>query len=309
VKNANDLVALLKRKYKDSFSFRHWLDIDAGGKRVYGPKDGEGYVFCDGTNGMPLLSLSNGCIGKDERSTIMTYPVFLTDRGTTIDFKNGIWEDGSYSSKKLRFINLAALNHHSTYCGMTSAVKNYLGITDISGGADPFNNGRLTDEYYNFHSFCLNKWSPGPVPGMLGAEVGVFMNTIRRADLNIITAEWTGLSSRTIPPIARTRAVLASEDPVALDYHAAKYILYPNSKIPLHDPDNKRSPSFDYLKECSGKNGGIMGKSTNVTSYDFLSQSLQKEDDLVIHGDILWKTGIKQMAKYIILRSNILSLK
>jgi hypothetical protein len=42
----------------------------------------------------------------------------------------------------------------------------------------------------------------------------------RKADLNIISAEWTGLSSRTDPPIARTQAVLASIDPVALDYLA-----------------------------------------------------------------------------------------
>ena len=62
----------------------------------------------------------------------------------------------------------------------------------------------------------------GPKAGMLGAEVGVFMKTIRKADLNITTAEWIGISSRVDPPIAHTRALLASTDPVALDYHAYK---------------------------------------------------------------------------------------
>jgi hypothetical protein len=132
------------------------------------------------------------------------------------------------------------LNHHSTYCGATSAVKNYLGVTDLSGGPDPQDRGKLTDAYYNFHSFPFNKWAPGPAAGMLGAEVGVFMNAIRRADLNITTAEWTGLASRVDPPAARTRAVLASSDPVALDYHAFKYVLYPNSGIKVHNPDERR---------------------------------------------------------------------
>jgi hypothetical protein len=44
----------------------------------------------------------------------------------------------------LKFVNFAALNHHSTYCGMTSTIKNYLGVSDLSGGPDPFNDGKLT---------------------------------------------------------------------------------------------------------------------------------------------------------------------
>jgi hypothetical protein len=159
-----------------------------------------------------------------------------------VDFKNGIWEKDSYTDQPLKFINCAALNHHSTHCGATSAIKNYLGVSDLSGGADPSKGGRLTGNYYNFHSFPFNKWGPGPEPGMIGAEIGVFLNSIRKADLNITTAEWVGLASRTATPVARTRAVLACEDPVALDYHATKYILFPNSKIAFHNPDNPESP-------------------------------------------------------------------
>ncbi|GAI78167.1 unnamed protein product, partial [marine sediment metagenome] len=125
-----------------------------------------------------------------------------------------------------------------------------LGINDISGGPDPRDGGHLIGDYYNFHSFPFNKWTPGPKPGLLGTEIGVFMNTIRKADLNITTAEWIGLASRMEPPIAHTRTILASSDPVALDYHAFKYILYPNSKLMLHDPDNECSPTCQYLKHC-----------------------------------------------------------
>jgi len=132
----------------------------------------------------------------------MTYPIFTTDRGNVVDFKNGIWEKGAYTEQPLKFINFAVLNHHSTYCGATSAIKNYLGVTDLSGGPDPAEGGRLDGRYYNFHSFPLNKWSHGPVPGMLGGEIGTFMNTVRKADLNITTAHWTGLASRTDLPTA-----------------------------------------------------------------------------------------------------------
>jgi len=268
IHNFNNLSKHLKKKYGERFSTCHWVDADAGGRRVYGPSDGTGYVYCDGTGGVPLINFDNGAAGDDFREVIMTYPIFKTHKGTVVDFKNGIWENGAYTEKPLKFINFAALNHHSTYCGATSAIKNYLGITDLSGGPDPNEDGKLTEKYYNFHSFPFNKWAPGPKPGMIGAEIAVFMNTIRKADVNITTAEWVGLASRTEPPVARTKAVLASTDAVALDYHAARYLLYPNSKIPIHNPDDPKRPLNQYLIKCSEKNGGIFDeKHVNVTSF------------------------------------------
>jgi hypothetical protein len=95
-----------------------------GGKRVYSPADGPGYVFCDGTGGLPKIEIDNGVAGKGFRKTIMTYPIFKTDRGTMVDLKNGVWEKGEYTDRPLRFINLAGINHHSTWCGISSTVKN-----------------------------------------------------------------------------------------------------------------------------------------------------------------------------------------
>jgi hypothetical protein len=174
IRNMNDLSGYLKKQYAEKFSTCHWIDVEAGNKRVSGPQNGPGYVYCDGTGGVPLLEFENASQGKDRRSVIMTYPIFKTDKGMIVDFKNGVWEKGAYTGQPLRFVNFAALNHHSLYCGATSAVKNYLGITDLSGGPDPKNGGKLTEEYYNFHSFPFDKWSPGPVPGMIGAEIGYF---------------------------------------------------------------------------------------------------------------------------------------
>lgn len=303
VANMNQLCQHLKKDYGVRFSVCHWIDVDEGGKRVFGPSDGCGYVYCEGSNGVPLITCENGADGTDHRITIMTYPIFKTDKGTTIDFKNGIWERGSYTGQPLRFINFAALNHHSTYCGATSAIKNYLGVTDLSGGPDPNNDGRLTKDYYNFHSFPFNKWAPGPEPGMVGAEVGVFLKTIRKADLNITSAEWIGLSSRIDPPVSHTRAVLACSDPVALDYHATKYILFPNSKLGIHNPDHRNSPLHQYLVKCAEAGGGIYDeKYVKVMSYDFKAKAIQKDDELVVVGDKKWGNNVKALMKYLFLR-------
>ncbi len=303
INNMNEFSLHLKNLYGVKYSTLHWIDVGAGNKRVNGPEEGTGYVYCDGTGGVPLISYDNGSNGGDYRAVIMSYPVFKTDKGTIIDFKNGIWEKGIYTGQPLRFINFAALNHHSIYCGATSSIKNYLGISDLSGGADPQNGGRLTKDYYNFHSFPFNKWAPGPTPGMLGGEIGVFMKTIRRASMNITTAEWIGLASRTEPPIAHTRTILACRDPVALDYHAAKYLLYPNSRFSIHNPDNKNSPLHQYLVECAKEGGGIVDdRYVKIRSYDFSTKSFQDDSNLVVVGEKKWGKNLKSIVKYLILR-------
>ncbi len=138
---------------------------------------------------------------------------------------------------------------------------------------------------------------------MLGAEIGVFMKTIRKANLNITTAEWIGLSSRTDPPVARTRAVLASADPVALDYHSAKYLLYPNSQLRIHDPDDGKSPVHQYLVKCAEHGGGVFDERyVKVESFDFETKSAQRDEDLVVHGEKTWGTNPKAIMKYLYLR-------
>jgi hypothetical protein len=303
INNMNDLSVHLKQCYGKKFSTCHWIDVSEGTKRVNGPEDGTGYVYCDGTGGVPLISIDNGANGNDFRAVIMSYPIFQTDKGTVVDFKNGIWENGTYTEKPLRFINVAALNHHSTYCGITSAIKNFLGISDLSGGPDPHADGCLTGNFYNFHSFPFNKWAPGPVAGMLGSEIGFFMNSIRKADLNITTAEWIGIVSRTESPIVNVHAVLGCKDPVALDYHAAKYILYPNSRIAIHDPDNIESPTHQYLVKCSEQGGGIFNERyVDVKSYDFATNAFQDDSNLIVVGRKRWDLSLKNFMKYMTLK-------
>jgi hypothetical protein len=137
---------------------------------------------------------------------------------------------------------------------------------------------------------------------MLGAEVGVFLKTVRKADLNITAAEWVGLVSRVEPPAARTRAVLASTDPVALDYHSGKYLLFPNSKMAVHDPDDRKSPLRQYLAACAEKSGCVFDENrVDVVSYDIRNKRSQN-DDLPLHGEMYWGRDPKSLLKYMYLR-------
>ena len=182
-------------------------------------------------------------------------------------------------------------------------MKNYLGVSDLSGGPDPHNDGKLTDQYYNFHSFPFDKWAPGPKTGMIGAEIGAYLNTVRKADLNIATADWVGLASRTVEPVARTRAVMASIDPVSLDYHSSKYILHANSRVMHHDPDNGQSPTHQYLKACADHGGGEYDeRKVAVKSYDFKTGRMQNDDELVVIGEKEWGRNPKAILKYLVLR-------
>lgn len=303
IESMNDLTRSLKERYGDHFSTVHLVDIAAGNRRTYGPEDGTGYVYCDGTKGTPSLFFSNGASGNSERRTIATYPIFRTDRGTLVDFRNGVWANGSYTDRPVRFINIAGLNHHSTYCGMTSCIKNYMGLTDLSGGPNPSENGQLVENIYNFHTFPFDKWAEGPVPGMIGAEMAFFMDTVRKADLNIVTAEWVGLISRVDPPITRTRCVLASTDPVALDFHSSKYLLYPNSKVWFHDPERKNSPVRQYLEHASKGGAGTLNEgSVEVVSYDMKRGALQANGKTPVRGKFVLGSKIKPILKYLLFR-------
>lgn len=303
VRNYNDLCRLLKQTYGDRFSTVHLVNVKDGGRRVMGPEEGPGYVYCDGTGGHPLIAMDNGASGEHFRRVIMTYPIFKTDRGTLVDFKEGVWEHGGYSPRPFKFINIAGINHHSTWCGVSSTIKNYLGISDLSGGPDPHNDGKLTEEFYNFHSFPFDEWAPGPVTGMIGAEIGIFLERIRRADLNITTAEWVGLADRTKLPAANTRCVAASTDPVALDYHCAKYILYPNSRTMFHHPDDINRPTHQHIKACAEHGGGVFDESkVALVSYDHKSKRMQRDDEAVIVAQKEWGSDPKALGKYLLMR-------
>ena len=248
--NLNSLVELYRSQGHGNVTKCHWRDGGPmgvlwgnaqNGGIVDSPFSVDGYVWSE------IDYTFTGFWGLKEWKVKMTYPVFTsTHSGITIDFKNGaLQRDGKgggryLANKPIKFVNFSVLNTHGEDTGITSSVKNYMGITDLSCG----NWGLKPKGYVNVHA-CGGK-SHGYAKG---GPLGCFMRNIRKADLNIVTAEWVGWGSRTdITKATRKRTILAGTDPIALDYCSAKYFLFPLSHKKYHDADNQKSSTRKFLE-------------------------------------------------------------
>jgi len=147
----------------------------------------------------------------------VSYPCFTTLGGRRIELREGIWDGGGYS-QKLKLINVPVLKHHDTGGSeITASLKHVYGILSMSDGQSSF-------RHYQG----------------LGETCGKMIVSVRPPVLNIVDATWVSHSSlKGYPESTTTRAnqILASQDPVALDYWAAKYVLYPIDNNPRHHPD------------------------------------------------------------------------
>ena len=147
----------------------------------------------------------------------VSYPKFVTGRGTCVSLKYGIWDGASYDRSRLKLINVPVLKSHSSL-GATAAVKHFMGVPSI----------HMTTDVHN--------------DLMVGGFMGRMMNETVYPCLNIIDAIWTSPSHPTGPAApyglaVRTDMLLASTDPVVLDWYACKYVLYAVSGYGRHDPD------------------------------------------------------------------------
>ena len=284
--NYNELIDYFQQNGFPNVTKYHWHDGGPsvpglhggaeGGGVVKGPWEGDGYVWC---HDMVYKSTSG-------YKTLMNYPVFTSSySGTTIDLKHGAWKDGRYIDRPVKLINFPSLNHHGTWAGATAAIKNYLGIVDMTCGY----RGTQPKGFRNFHyigvkqskvskihwqlEILRRKLGLGYISHFDGGAVGHFMRTVRIADLNIISAEWVGWGSRIDTSLrARTKSVLVGRDPVALDYYAFKNVLLPvtpkesrsikhnYSFYDCNDPDREDNPLRWYLKECHEQGVGNLSQ-------------------------------------------------
>jgi uncharacterized protein (DUF362 family) len=160
---------------------------------------------------------------KDDNKTdgyikegIVSYPVFTTKFGNRINLKLGVWNGNEYENR-LKLINVPVLKYHdrggSEY---TACLKHFYGVLSMADG------------YSGYRHYSG-----------LGETCGYIIKNIRFPVLNILDCIWVSYSSLTgYPPstTSRQNILLASQDPVALDYYAGKNILYPLSKSPYHLP-------------------------------------------------------------------------
>lgn len=170
-----------------------------------------------------LDSIRYNFLAKDDNRTdgyikeeIVSYPVFTTKFGNRINLKLGVWNGKEYE-KRLKLINVPVLKYHdrggSEY---TACLKHFYGVLSMGDG------------YSGYRHYAG-----------LGETCGYMIKYIIFPVLNILDCIWVSHSSLTgYPPstTSRQNILLASQDPVALDYYAGKSILYPLSKSPYHLP-------------------------------------------------------------------------
>ena len=159
----------------------------------------------------------------------VSYPIFTTKFGTRISLKDGIWKEGEYDNSQLKFINMPVLKSHSLM-GLTGATKHYMGVLSTS----------LCNDGFDQHQGMIDE-------GLMGR----MMAQVIYPDLNLMDANYIGVSSRgpasSYENAYQANLVLAGQDPIALDYYAGKYILYPLTRFERHNPDCqdvKKTPSY-----------------------------------------------------------------
>lgn len=206
------------------------------------------------------------------RPTLLSYPIFespLTP-GRLIDMKNGVWENGAYTGRKVKTIFMPTLNNHGygaeDYAGVTSAIKSFFGATEIPGTENGTWNG-----CYHIHSSSYSQNSATSA----GELVGRFINTMYAPHLYITAAMWIGHHSRT-QDATETKTVLACENPVTLDYVACRDVISPYASWLNPNLDNNTRKQ---ILGCQSQGiGTIDPQQIEVLEYDFAHPTANRLD-------------------------------
>jgi uncharacterized protein (DUF362 family) len=148
----------------------------------------------------------------------VSYPCLNTAGGRRVELLEGLWT-GSRHEGSLKLLNVPVLKHHDTGGSeITGAVKHFYGLVSMS-------DGHSGERHY----------------GALGETCGRMIAAVRPPVLNVMDAIWVShgaLGGFPASATHRTNQLLASQDPVALDYWSAKSVLYPVDSNPRHAPDH-----------------------------------------------------------------------
>jgi len=220
-------------------------------------------VFADSrVSGYFLDPIRKTFISEEDHSTDgyrrlgrVSYPCFTTAKGNRIELKEGVWNGRSHD-ENLKLINVPVLKHHDG-CGITGALKSFYGVLSMADGG-------WRERHYE----------------KLGEHCGEMIAKVRAPVLNILDCIWvTQVRWAGYPPEYTTRLdqLLASVDPVALDYWAAKHLLYPVDENEEHHPDK-----FEVLRghliqarDVINSAGGIFGHRVTLDESSMNVQSLR----------------------------------
>ena len=140
------------------------------------------------------------------------------------------------------------LKHHDTDGSeITASLKHFYGVLSMADGQSGF-------RHYSG----------------LGETCGKMVASVRTPVLNIIDAIWVSHGSLGGYPKATTtriNQIIASQDPVALDHWAAKYILYPINGNQRHHPSFPGILTWLNSAELTINGRGVSTTQTMVSSF------------------------------------------
>ena len=185
----------------------------------------------------------------------LTYPKFKTPiTEKYLSLRHGIWNADllEYDQEGLKIIDMPVLKAHVS-AGATVALKNWVGVLTTEDANNRYGLDDAMHADYFFGEYDL-------VPIILSATF---------PDLTIVDATWTnsmnhnersdystgGLFSQFDPDrLIHSRILIASTDPCAASWYAAKYILHPIAYFPDRtDPDRSESLCTPFLNPYGSK--------------------------------------------------------
>ena len=187
----------------------------------------------------------------------VSYPCFTTANGRRVELKDGIWNGSGYDAN-LKLLNVPVLKTHGG-SEITASLKHFYGILTMNDGQSPF-------RHY----------------GGLGETCGKMVAAIRTPVLNILDAVWVSHKALEGYPAASTfkaNQLAAGQDPLALDYWAAKNILYPINKNANHHPDNATiSAWMDAAGSTINSRGGLLRPQDGI----LIGSVTRREEEMLV---------------------------
>ena len=225
-------------------------------------------VFADTRVSMFLLDpIRNKFISKENHSTDgyrklsdISYPCFTTSKGNRIELKEGVWNGKGYD-ENLKLITVPVLKDHGG-CGVTGGLKIFYGVLSMSDGSEGSRITRALEIFSRVLSMS-DRYGERHYRG-LGRVCGEMISKVRAPVFTLLDCIWVSQGATAgYPPEKTTRLnqLLASVDPVALDYWASKHLFYPIDKNEEHHPDKfailqrHLTQARDVINSAGGING------------------------------------------------------
>ncbi|MCP4631495.1 MAG: DUF362 domain-containing protein [candidate division Zixibacteria bacterium] len=194
-----------------------------------------------------------------EPATKVSYPKFQSNNNY-ISLRYGIWDSVSstYDSTRLCIIDFPVLKSHSM-AGATIALKNWVGVLTTAYPTERYGSWSDLHNEYLFSEYAL--------------VARVLEETY--PELTIIDAAWTTTyGPNHLDWVEETKILMASTDPVASSWYAAKYILTPIARNPEDTNPDHHCRSYNtalnnwtnYLKDTAGIKCTI--DSSEISVYD-----------------------------------------